>query len=287
MDLSRCFNPFLLSAVVIHFGCGDAPEKGSDDVITVEVVPPTLQPRSDWAQQIADSGLVGTFVLWEPDSARLQASDTARARKGFLPASTFKVFNSLVALQTGAVADEKTIINWDGVQRRSPDWNEDQNMAQAIARSTVWWYQEVARRAGAERMQHWMDTVGYGNHTMGDSIHLFWLQGGLRITPLEQIRFMEALHKEELPFEVAHQRTVKRILPGDSTATWKVQGKTGWAIRVDDEYGWYVGWVERNGRTAYFATNIDMKTMDDVRKRYTTTYALLEREGWIDPMPVE
>lgn len=270
---------------ITWMGCGGSESAPSAEVTQVEVTPPTLLPRADWAQQLTDSAVAGTFVLWEPDSGRLQASDTARARKGFLPASTFKVFNSLVALQTGAVANEHTVVPWDGVQRRSPDWNEDQDMAQAIARSTVWWYQEVARRAGPERMQHWLDTVGYGNHTMGDSIHLFWLQGDLRITPLEQIRFMETLHNEELPFDVAHQRTVKQILPGDSTATWKVQGKSGWAIRVDDEYGWYVGWVQRAGRTAYFATNIDIKNMDDVRKRYTITYALLQGEGWVDAHP--
>lgn len=269
-------------AAIFLGGCGDHVERGAPELAPVELQAAKLLPRTDWAQQLADSGVVGTFVLWVPDEASLQASDTARARRGFLPASTFKVFNALVALQTGAVADEKTIIPWDGVVRRSDDWNEDQNMAQAMARSTVWWYQEVARRAGAERMQHWLDTVGYGDHTMGDSIHLFWLQGGLRITPLEQVRFLEALHDEKLPFEPMHQRTVKRILPGDSTASWKLQGKTGWAIRVAEEYGWYVGWVVHKGRMAYFATNIDMATMDDVRKRCTITYALLEREGWID-----
>jgi beta-lactamase class D len=222
-------------------------------------------------------------VLWEPDSNRIQLSDSARAHTGFLPASTFKVFNSLVALQEKAVPDEHAIIPWDGIKRRSADWNEDQDMAQAIARSTVWWYQEVARRTGSKRMQHWLDTVGYGNRVMGDSIHLFWLQGGLRITPLEQVHFMQRLHEEELPFDIGHQRTVKRILPGDSTATWKLQGKTGWAIRMDDEYGWYVGWVERGGRTAYFALNIDIRDMADVPKRQQITRALLQKEGWIDP----
>lgn len=248
-----------------------------------DVVAPTVNVRSDWARQISDSAATGVFVLWEPDSNRMQISDSARAHTGFLPASTFKVFNSLVALQERAVSDQHAIIPWDGVRRRSADWNEDQDMAQAIARSTVWWYQEVARRAGAERMQYWLDTVGYGNGIMGDSIHLFWLQGGLRITPLEQVRFMQRLHEEELPFDVAHQRTVKSILPADSTASWTLQGKTGWAIRVEEEYGWYVGWVERAGRTAYFALNIDIREMVDVSKRYTLTYALLQKEGWIDP----
>lgn len=275
------FHPALSCLVVLH-AC--SPGQVGERPLPVEVIihSPPLALRTDWARQLVDSGVTGTFVLWEPDSRRLQASDTARARQSFLPASTFKVFNSLVALQTGAVADEHELILWDGIQRRSSDWNEDQNMAQAIARSTVWWYQEVARRAGEARMQLWLDTVGYGNHVMGDSIHLFWLQGDLRITPLEQIGFLEALHDELLPFDQHHQRTVKRILPGDSTVDWKLQGKSGWAGRMKEEYGWYVGWVERGGRTAYFATNIDIRSLDDVPKRITVSRALLERAGWID-----
>lgn len=244
---------------------------------------PHFHLRADWARQFADSAINGTFVLWEPDSNRLQTSDSVRALKGFLPASTFKIFNSLVALQTGAVKDEHTIIPWDGVVRPIKSWNEDMDMVTAIQRSCVPWYQEVARRAGATRMQHWLDTVGYGNHLIGDSIHLFWLQGGTRITPLEQVRFLQRLNEERLPFDAAVQRTVKRILPADSGATWHIRGKTGWAIRPDDAYGWYVGWVEHAGRTAYFAINMDMHDDADVGRRQHLTRALLVHEGWMDP----
>lgn len=238
--------------------------------------------RADWAKVIADSGVTGVFVLWEPDCSRLQTSDTVRLDSGFLPASTFKVFNSLVALQTGAVADEYTLIPWDSVVRR-PTWDTAMDMRTAIQVSCVPWYQEVARRAGKERMQYWLDTVHYGNSIMGDSIDLFWLRGGLRITPHQQVHFMQGLNEERLPFDVKHQRVVKRILPGDSAATWRIRGKTGWAIRVKDNYGWYVGWVEHAGRTAYFATNIDIVDDEaDIRKRHNLTYALLRREGWLD-----
>lgn len=261
-----------LSAALLGCGGGDfGATTGSS---------PQLEHRADWAALIADSGLTGVFVLWEPDSFKLECSDTARANKGFLPASTFKVFNALVALQTGAVQDEHTMIPWDSVVRR-PEWNEDMDMVTAMARSCVPWYQEVARRAGKERMQHWLDTAHYGNAVMGDSIHLFWLQGGLRITPLEQVYFMQKLNEERLPFDAVHQRTVKQIMPGDSTSTWRIRGKTGWAIRVEEQYGWYVGWVERNGRTAYFATNIDMHGDADVAKRQGLTRALLAKEGWL------
>lgn len=237
--------------------------------------------RTDWAGVIADSGCTGVFVLWEPDSLRWQWSDTVHARQGFLPASTFKVFNSLVALQTGAVADEHTLITWDGQPRRAA-WDTAMDMVTAMEVSCVPWYQEVARRAGAERMQHWLDSADYGNHVMGEAIDLFWLQGGLRITPEQQVHFMQRLNEERLPFDKAHQRTVRRVLPADSTANWTLRGKTGWAIRVDEQYGWYVGWVERAGRTAYFALNIDIHDMDDVRRRVTLTRGLLHREGWLD-----
>jgi len=242
---------------------------------------PEVRYRPHWAQLIADSNCTGVFVLWEPDSSRFEVSDTTRVQQGFLPASTFKIFNALVALQTGVVTDEHAVIPWDGVVRR-PQWDSDMDMRTAMEVSCVPWYQEVARRAGKVRMQHWLDTVHYGNAVMGDSIDLFWLQGGLRITPVQQVFFLQQLNEERLPFDRVHQRTVKRILPSDSAATWHIRGKTGWAIRVDEEYGWYVGWVERAGRTAYFALNIDMENESDIRKRQTITRALLIKEGWLD-----
>lgn len=241
--------------------------------------------RPDWARIIADSGSTGVFVLWEPDSGRYQVSDTVRHREGQLPASTFKPFNALVALQTGAVADTGTIIPWDGHPRR-PEWDRPMAMRQAMAVSCVPWFQEVARRAGAEAMQHWLDTADYGNHAQGDSIHRFWLQGDLRITPGQQLHFLQYLDEERLPFDPAHQRAVKALLPGDSTATWTIQGKTGWSIRTDAQHGWYVGWVRRGGRTAYFALLLDVRGPDDVRRRTTLVRALLHREGWLGSDPL-
>lgn len=280
--LKRVLPKVLLFSMTVLFGACTAPQEDSTAFIEVPVPIPVLLPRTDWAQQLADSGVAGTFVLWEPDSGRLQASDTARANRGYLPASTFKLFNSLVSLQEGAVPDENTVLPWDKVERYSPDWNQDLSMRQALPYSAAWFYQETARRVGVERMQHWLDTVDYGNRLIGDSIHTLWIRGGLRITPLEQVRFVEALHDEALPFDVAHQRTVKRIMPGDSAATWRIQAKTGWAALEEQEYGWYVGWVERGGGTAYFAIHLDIASNEDARKRYTATHALLQRAGWID-----
>ncbi len=247
-----------------------------------EQVPPTIMQRDDWARLMKEVAITGVFVLWEPDSRRLQASDSVRARVGFLPASTFKIFNSLVALQTGAVPDEHAIIPWDGVIRQNGACNEDMDMATAIERSCVPWYQEAARRAGPDRMQHFLDTAHYGNQHMDGPIDKFWLQGALRITALQQVQFLERLDREQLPFDPGQQRTVKRILPADSTSTWHIRGKTGWGGNPGEEIGWYIGWVERERRTAYFAFNMDMNSDADAAKRIGMVRKLLLKDGWLD-----
>ena len=39
-----------------------------------------------------------------------------RCDQQFIPASTFKIFNSLVGLETGAVKDEFEVFKWDSVK---------------------------------------------------------------------------------------------------------------------------------------------------------------------------
>jgi beta-lactamase class D len=139
------------------------------------------------------------------------------ARCEFLPASTFKLPNSLIALECGAVADENETIKWDGVHRYYDFWDRDYNLKDALANSTVWFYQEMARRIGAERMQHWLDKINYGNKNIGGGIDQFWLRGDLRITSYGQIDFLRRLYEDSLPFSKHSMEIVKRIMLKDST----------------------------------------------------------------------
>jgi len=89
---------------------GRSLKQGDPPIEPVETAaPPAMSLRPDWAKHIAGSNATGVFVLFEPDSNTIQLSEEARAFKGFLPASTFKVFYSLVALQEKAVADERAM----------------------------------------------------------------------------------------------------------------------------------------------------------------------------------
>ncbi|WP_412728023.1 penicillin-binding transpeptidase domain-containing protein [Arcobacter sp. 15-2] len=60
-----------------------------------------------------------------------------RAIKRYIPASTFKIPNTLIALEERAIKDEYEIIKWDGKKRFYKPWNKNQNLQSAIAISCV------------------------------------------------------------------------------------------------------------------------------------------------------
>ena len=136
--------------------------------------------RDDLAKRFFDVGTVGTFVGYKVDDYLIIASDKERSGEAKLPASTFKIPNSLIALETGVVADpDKDVFKWDGVTRSIEAWNKDHTLRSAIAASAVPVYQEIARRIGAERMQKYLDLFDYGNRDIGGGIDQFWLTGNL------------------------------------------------------------------------------------------------------------
>ena len=176
----------------------------------------------------------------------LLVHNPTRADQEFLPASTFKIPNSLIALETGVIADEREVLKWDGQKRSVPEWNKDHDMRSAIAVSAVWFYQELARRVGAKRMQEWIDRIGYGNRDLSGGIDQFWLTGGLRITARQQIEFLRRLYADELPFSARTRRIVKDILVLERTAEYVLRGKTGLA-GARPAGGWLVRGMGRAG----------------------------------------
>ncbi|TYQ28729.1 class D beta-lactamase [Pseudanabaena sp. UWO311] len=200
----------------------------------------------------------GCFVLYDLKRDRYIHYNSNHCKKLFIPASTFKIFNSLVALETKAIADENTVIAWDGVNRTFPIWNQDQNMRTAFTRSVVWFYQDLARRIGKERMTKYIQAASYGNQDIEDKIDTFWLNGKLRISPEEQIKFLVKLYKEDLPFSSAVIKTVKDIMIIERQDTYTLRGKTGWGTNVDglQNIGWYVGYVEKGDNVYFYALNM-------------------------------
>lgn len=223
---------------------------------------------SDLARHFTDNGTEGTFVAYKVDDYAVIASDTERSGQALLPASTFKIPNSVIALDTGVVGDpDKDVFKWDGVTRLIPEWNRDHTLRSAIAASAVPVYQEIARRIGAERMQSYVDAFDYGNRDIGGGIDRFWLSGDLRIDPVQQVDFLDRLRRGALPASKRAQDLTRDILPVTQVGDAVIRAKTG-LIGVDDQarsadvrnsIGWLVGWVENGPRATVFALNLDIR----------------------------
>lgn len=240
-----------------------------------------ISEKKEWEEFYKKRGLEGTFVLYNLNNNEYFVYNPERANQSFLPASTFKIINSLIALETGAIKDEKEMLEWDGIDRGWENWNRNQNMLYAFRNSTVWFYQEMARRIGEEKMQYWINACDYGNKNISGGIDLFWLQGEIRISAMEQIDFIKKLVNNNLPFNERNQDLVKEIMLADSSSSYKLYAKTGWAARVSPQIGWYVGFIETETEMWLFANNITIEENSQTAFRIEITYDILKSQGII------
>jgi beta-lactamase class D len=243
------------------------------------VAPQRSEIREALAKRFVDDGTEGTFVGYKVEDYLVIASDTVRSGEAKLPASTFKIPNSLIALETGVVGDpDKDVFKWDGVTRSIEAWNKDHTMRSAIAASAVPVYQEIARRIGPERMQKFVDLFDYGNRNIGGGIDQFWLTGDLRIDPVQQVDFVDRLRRGVLPVSKRSQDLVRDILPVTKVGDAVIHAKSGLlgAERGEPSLGWLVGWTEKGDAQTVFALNMDCKEPRHVADRMTLAQACLK-----------
>ena len=177
------------------------------------------------------------------------------------------------------IKDENFVIKWDGVVRPVVEWNADQDLKTAFKNSTVPYYQELARRVGGKRMKYWLNKAKYGNADTSGGIDRFWLSGGLRITPEQQIDFLRRLYKNDLPFSMKSIDIVKRIMIAQDTAGYTLRAKTGRSEQDGKNIGWYVGYLETESGACFFATcmqSADGENPDFGRARKEITMSILK-----------
>lgn len=219
--------------------------------------------------------ITGGLALLDTASGETSCSDVERCQASYLPASTFKIANTIIALETGIVEDAETVLPWDGAPRELEEWNAKLTLREAIRTSCVPCYQDIARKIGQARMNDWLVKLDYGNHDATGGIDEFWLGGGLRITPLEQLAFLRRLAEGKLPISERTREIVLDLITLDVGPEHQLLGKTGLVTQEHGrkELGWFVGYVELGARRVYFATTVDSHPADvdliPVRRRVT------------------
>ena len=214
--------------------------------------------QRDYRAYFAAHQAEGSFLLLDVAANRFTAYNLARCRQGFLPASTFKIPNTLIGLETGCLRDTSEVCHWDGVVRERVEWNRDMSYAQALRLSCVPCYQQLARWVGAVRYQQWMPRLRYGKIKVSPStVDNFWLEGTSRITSFEQVDFLRRLQAGGLPVSARSQTLTKAALAQEHGRGWVIRAKTGLIASSAQTFGWWVGWVEQRGRIYVFALNME------------------------------
>jgi beta-lactamase class D len=228
--------------------------------------------------------VTGCFGLFDNGQGDFTIYNLKRFRdSAYLPASTFKIVNSLIGIQTGVIKDENMVIKWDGIKRWNPDWNKDLTMAEAFKVSAVNYYQEVARRIGEDTMQKWIDSLHYGNKNISGPVDSFWLNNHLKITPDEELGLVKKLYFDQLPFFKRTQEIVRGVMLREDNANYKLSYKTGWGNKEDGhEIGWIVGWIEENKHPYFFVLNIESPDpkIDMINVRMTILKGILQQLGF-------
>ena len=219
-------------------------------------------------QSILDSAQVkGSILIHDPKSNHYYSNDFSWANSGYLPASTFKIVNSIIALETGVIESDSTLIKWDRKKKRFKAWEEDLQFIEAFRRSCLPCYQDIARRIGVQRMTKYIDKLDYREMKVDSSnLDIFWLIGDSKISQFQQIAFLKRLYNSKLPISKRTEDLVKDMMALEANEDYKIYGKTGWSISNGVNNGWFVGYIENTDGVLFFASNIRPKEGFDMKK---------------------
>lgn len=225
--------------------------------------------------------LDGTIVISSLHNGNNFIHNDLRANRRFPIASTFKIMNTLIAVEENTISGKDEVLKWNGNIYDFPDWNHDQTLESAFKVSCVWCFQEFARRVGAEKYRGYLRKTAYGELREPFDETTFWLDGSLQISAIEQINFLKKVYLRTLPFSAHSYETLRQVMLVEQTPSYTMWAKTGWATRVKPQVGWYVGYIETPQDVWFFATNIEVRDKQDLPLRQQLTRDALKAKGVI------
>lgn len=201
----------------------------------------------------------GCIVVFDNNKNNWIVSDTVLAKTEHLPASTFKIINLLIALETGVIKDENELFEWPGEMDTvkygyRPETYRDMTVKEAFEISAIWVFIKLAQLIGRERYIYYLDACNYGNGNLTEPGIDFWNFGRLGISPVNQVSFIRSLYEGNLPFSERNQEIVKRVMKTEQTDNYTIFAKTGWTREKGINTGWWTGYVESEQGVWFFST---------------------------------
>ena len=226
------------------------------------------------------SGYEGSFVLYDLNGDTWKIYDLEQATLRTAPNSTYKIYDALFGLEEGVIAPDDSFMAWDGTHHPFEVWNKNQDLLSAMQSSVNWYFEEIDNQIGESAVQGYLQTMGYGNEIVNTAFSPYWMQGALKISPVEQVELLTALHSNRFDFAPENIDAVKNSICLFSSEGKSLYGKTGTG-RVDgqDVNGWFVGYMETADNTYFFAANIQASENATGSKASEISLSILSHMG--------
>lgn len=230
----------------------------------------------------AFEGYNGSFVLYDAaeDSWQIYNKEYATAR--ISPASTFKIYSALFSLESGIISPEQSLIPWNGQNYMYDLWNADQTLESAMQNSVTWYFQALDQQSSLPSIKEYVKEIGYGNQLVEGDISSYWINSALKISPVEQVEMLTKLYYNQFGFTPENIKAVKDSIRLYSMDEGILSGKTG-TEEIDglNTSGWFIGYVERDNHTYFFATNIQNEKLASGPLAAELTFSILsDLELW-------
>lgn len=203
------------------------------------------------------NGYSGSFVLYDSATKNYQIYNQKKSEQRVSPNSTYKIYSALFALEENIISVKNDKQNWDGTVYPFKAWNKSHDLSTALSNSVNWYFQNLDRKMGKKQLQYYLHKIKYGNENLAGKLDSYWIQSSLKISPIEQVQLLYELDENTFGFNEENIRAVKNAIFIDKQKSGQLYGKTGTGM-INEKHvnGWFIGFVKQEGRTYYFALNI-------------------------------
>lgn len=226
------------------------------------------------------SGYKGSFVLYDLKADQYRIYNENQSKLRVSPDSTYKIYLALFGLDSNVITRENSSMPWNGTHYPFDSWNKDQTLFKAMQNSVNWYFQDLDKIIQQDKIQVYLNQIGYGNRNLSGGIGQYWLESSLEISPVEQVQLLKAFYTNQFGFKEKNVQTVKDSIRLEEKDGALLSGKTATGtVNKKMINGWFIGYVETKDDVYFFATNIQNEENANGSKAAEITLSILKDKG--------
>ncbi|MFG6147577.1 BlaR1 family beta-lactam sensor/signal transducer [Halobacillus sp. B23F22_1] len=204
------------------------------------------------------NGYEGSFVLYDVQKKQYNIYNKDKSTLRVSPNSTFKIYSALFALESEVITRKDNFMKWNGQSYPYQSWNQNHNLQTAMENSVTWYFQQMDKMLQKKNIEAYTERIEYGNQNLSGGIEEYWLESSLKISPIEQVQTLKKFYTNQFGFDEKNINIVKNAIKLEARKSSTLYGKTGTGtVNSQNVNGWFIGFVETDNTTYFFATNIE------------------------------